>query len=70
MKDIKVGVPQTSMLGLILDLLYTSDILKIKIVTIATFDDDTAISWLLAITVMKHLINFKKHASVIDWTKR
>lgn len=43
LKEIKAGVPQGSVLGPVLYLLYTSDIPKIEHQTIATFADDTAI---------------------------
>lgn len=43
LKEIKAGVPQGSVLGPILYLLYTSDIPTLKNNTIATFADDTAI---------------------------
>jgi retron-type reverse transcriptase len=42
-KDIKAGVPQGSVLGPVLYLLYTHDIPKGNNITMATFADDTAI---------------------------
>lgn len=43
LKDIKAGVPQGSVLGPILYLLYTSDLPTLENNTVATFADDTAI---------------------------
>ena len=43
LKEIRAGVPQGSVLGPALYLLYTCDIPTIEIGTIATFADDTAI---------------------------
>lgn len=43
LKEIKAGVPQGSVLGPVLYLLYTCDIPELKNNTIATFADDTAI---------------------------
>ena len=43
LKEIRAGVPQGSVLGPVLYLLYTCDIPTIEIGTIATFADDTAI---------------------------
>ncbi|KAL1487554.1 hypothetical protein ABEB36_015773 [Hypothenemus hampei] len=43
LKEIKAGVPQGSVLGPVLYLVYTSDIPKLENDTIATFADDTAI---------------------------
>src|SRR5215472_9148452 len=42
-KEIKAGVPQGSVLGSILYLLYTSDIPELGNSTVTTFADDTAI---------------------------
>ena len=42
-KEIRLGVPQGSVLGPVLYLLYTSDLPKLKNSTVATFADDTAI---------------------------
>lgn len=43
LKEIRAGVPQGSVLGPVLYLLYTSDIPSLEYETIATFADDTAI---------------------------
>jgi hypothetical protein len=44
-KEIKAGVPQGSVLGPILYLLYTWDIPQEEDITTATYADDTAILW-------------------------
>jgi hypothetical protein len=43
LKEIKAGVPQGSVLGPVLYLLYTSDLPKLENSIVATFPDDTAI---------------------------
>ena len=43
LKEIKAGVPQGSVLGPIIYLLYTSDLPKLENSTVATFADDTRI---------------------------
>ena len=43
LKQIHAGVPQSSVLGPVLYLLYTCDIPKMEDVTIATFADDTVL---------------------------
>lgn len=70
MRNINAGVPQGSVLGPILYLLYTCDIPDIQNVTIATFADDTAI---LAIGYDNVETAAKLQEAcnrVTDWTKR
>lgn len=43
LKEVKAGVPQGSVLGPVLYLLYTSEIPRSEYVRIATFADDTAL---------------------------
>jgi len=43
LKEIKAGVPQGSVLGPVLYLLYTSDLPMLENSTVVTFADDTAI---------------------------
>ena len=43
LKEIKAGVPQGSVLGPVLYLLYTCDLPKLENSTVTTFADDTAI---------------------------
>lgn len=69
-KDIKAGVPQGSVLGPILYLLYTSDIPETHNVKVATFADDTA---LLAVgKTMEESVGKLQQAAnnIYDWTKK
>ena len=43
LKEIKAGVPQGSVLGPVIYLLYTSDLPQLENSTVATFADDTVI---------------------------
>lgn len=69
-REIKAGVPQGSVLGPVLYLLYTCDIPNLENVTIATFADDTAIlavgnSSEEATEKLQNAIN-----QINNWTKR
>ena len=70
LKEINAGVPQGSVLGPVLYLLYTCDIPKLENDTIATFADDTAI---LAVG-NNNTISTQKLQSAVnqinDWTNR
>ena len=69
-KEIKAGVPQGSVLGPVLYLLYTCDIPKLENDTIATFADDTAI---LAVGNNTTISTQKLQSAVNqinDWTNR
>jgi hypothetical protein len=69
-KEVRAGVPQGSVLGPILYLLYTSDIPKVENVTIATFADDTAI---LSVDsdVMKATSKLQRaNDQIFHWTKK
>lgn len=68
-RQISAGVPQGSVLGPLLYLLYTNDIPKTKGIKIATFADDSAIlaisdNTALATEKLQNAIN-----KVVDWTK-
>lgn len=68
--EIKAGVPQGSVLGPVLYLLYTSDIPKTKSATVAMFADDTA---LLAVGKEQRLsTKLLQTASneIVKWTKQ
>lgn len=70
LKEIKAGVPQGSVLGPILYVLFTNDIPETKEVTVATFADDTA---LLAVeNDQEASIRKLQTASnkIVDWTKQ
>lgn len=70
LKPIKAGVPQGSVLGPILYLLYTCDIPELENNTIATFADDTAI---MATGVTQEEAVEKVQTAVntiFDWTKK
>lgn len=69
-KQIQAGVPQGSVLGPVLYLLYTSDFPELEYNTIATFADDTAI---LAVGKTNEESTQKLQAAitkVYNWTKR
>jgi hypothetical protein len=68
-KEIKAGVPQGSVLGPILYLLYTWDIPQIEDITTATFADDTAI---LAVGYSSEEMTTKLQEAcfrINDWTR-
>lgn len=70
LKEIKAGVPQGSVLGPVLYLLYTCDIPELENNTIATFADDTAImaignSHEEAVEKVQMAVN-----QVYEWTKK
>jgi hypothetical protein len=70
LKEIKAGVPQGSVLGPVLYLLYTCDIPTLENDTIATFADDTAI-----LTVGKNNEEATEKLQtavnqIKDWTKK
>lgn len=70
LKDIKAGVPQGSVLGPILYLLYTSDIPALNDITVATFADDTA---LLAVDqdLEASMAKLQRECNkLIDWSKK
>lgn len=69
-KNIKAGVPQGSVLGPLLYLLFTSDVPQPKNVKIATFADDTAI---IAVgkTIQESTEKLQQATNKIcDWTKK
>ena len=70
LKEIRAGVPQGSVLGPVLYLLYTCDIPELEHNTIATFADDTAImatgfTQEEAVAKVQSAIN-----TICDWTKK
>lgn len=70
LKEIRAGLPQGSVLGPILSLLYTNDLPTLKGTTIATFADDTAI---LAVGQDQRSSTRKLQKAsnaVVDWTKQ
>lgn len=70
LKPIAAGVPQGSVLGPILYLLYTRDLPNIKEATIATFADDTAIM-ATGSDIQEATDKLQKAANVVNnWTKR
>lgn len=70
LREVKAGVPQGSVLGPVLYLLYTSDIPQSDHVSIATFADDTAI--LATAQTVEEAANKLQYASeeIHQWTKR
>jgi hypothetical protein len=70
LKSIKAGVPQGSVLGPILYVLFTYDLPEIPGVTSATFADDTA-NLAVAKTVEESTTKLKKSSDLIsEWTKK
>lgn len=70
LKEIKAGVPQGSVLGPVLYLLYTCDIPELEDDTLATFADDTAV---LALGKSNEEATNKLQTAahrIYDWTKR
>lgn len=70
LKEIQAGVPQGSVLGPVLYLLYTCDIPEVEDITIATFADDTAI---MAIEESHEAATEKVQLAinkVLVWTKK
>ena len=70
LKPIKAGVPQGSVLGPVLYLLYTCDIPELENNTIATFADDTAIM-ATGVTQEEAVKKVQTAVNIIfDWTKK
>jgi len=70
LKEIHAGVPQGSVLGPVLYLLYTQDVPQVENTTLATFADDTAV---LAVgRNVKEATNYLQHSldEISKWTRK
>ena len=70
LREIRAGVPQGSILGPILYLLFTSDLPEVENVTVATFADDTAIL-AVGFNIDEATLKLQKACEKIStWTKK